>query len=439
VQRRYDHALVKIRHAVGKGWVSQKVDNGPRPRRQLKVLLVNQYFPPDASATAAIFESVLGAFAEAGHDTTVLCGRPSYRPSQRMPWRPLARETIGRMRVERVGSTAFELSRIACRLANYASFLALASGRVLVGKRPDIVIAGSDPPLAVIVAHLAARGRPVVYYLQDLHPAAAVVAGWIKPGPLASIWAGAHAWALRRCSQVICVGERMAARVADEGVDPERITVVPNGAPPPGKADDPELVRRLRAEASFVIVHAGNIGIAGAWETIVGASKLASDDVKFVLVGSGALRGYALEQGLRVEPFSPNVANVMAAGDLQLVTQRRGMDGLVVPSKLYTVLAHGRPVFAVVPETSEVASLVERHGCGVVADPDDPTDVAEKLERLRADPEALATMSLRAQEVGREYLRPAVYRPIVRLVEELAAGGYPRPFVEPVGSQGPKP
>jgi colanic acid biosynthesis glycosyl transferase WcaI len=387
----------------------------------LNVLVVNQYFPPDTSATASIFESVVGALADAGHHTTVLCGRPSYRPSKRMPWRLLAREVEGRIRVERVGSTAFEYGRLAFRLANYLSFLGLASARVLIARRPNIVVAGSDPPLAVVVAHFAARGRPVVYYLQDFHPPAAIVGGWIKPGLLASTWARVHGWALRRCSQVVCVGDRMAARVADTGVHSERIVVVPNGTAPPSRADDPEVVRRIRGNAEFVIVHAGNIGIAGAWDTIARASRLLDDHVEIVLVGTGALRDYVLRQGLRVEPFASNVANVMAASDVQVVTQRRGMEGLVVPSKLYAVLAYGRPVLAVVPETSEVAALVERRRCGVVADPDNPADVAEKIERLEGDPSALAAMGLRAAEASTEYLRPIVFFPLVRLVEEMAS------------------
>jgi hypothetical protein len=97
------------------------------------------------------------------------------------------------------------------------------------------------------------------------------------------------------------------------------------------------------------------------------------------------------------------------------------MSGFIVPSKLYTALAYGRPILAVVPEESQVAAIVRRWGCGVVADPEDPADVADKLIDVLAQPEQLAQMASRAREAGRHFERPAVLRPIVSRAETLSS------------------
>ena len=126
--------------------------------RRLSVLVVNQYYPPDTSATAGIFADLTSAFADAGHEVAVLCGRPSYRPRERRSWRPLRIESGANGEVvERVGSAALEMRSLRMRGANYASFLGLASVRAAFRPRADVVVAGTDPPLAVIVALLAAR------------------------------------------------------------------------------------------------------------------------------------------------------------------------------------------------------------------------------------------------------------------------------------------
>ncbi len=80
-------------------------------------------------------------------------------------------------------------------------------------------------------------------------------------------------------------------------------------------------------------------------------------------------------------PFRPasEIPSVMAAGDLQVVTIKRGLEGVVVPSKMYDILANGRPIAAVASERTEIARLVRQHECGIVADPDDPNQLAESV------------------------------------------------------------
>ena len=391
-------------------------NTGQRP----SVLLVNQYFPPDTSATAQIFSDLVSALSDAGHRVDVLCGRPSYRPTERPGWRPLGRKRASEhVVVERVGSAARELSSTRARVLNYLSYLVLAALRVVLRRRPDLVIAGTDPPLAILVGLAAARGRPVLYHLQDLHPEAALAAGWLPDGRIAAAWERVHLFALRRAALVVCLGRDMAARLEAKGVPPERIAVVPNGSPPAEGTPDPALVARLRGSDRFVVVHAGNLGVAGAWESIAEAARILDGDARFVCVGGGAREAELREWGFRVEPFQTDVASVMAAGDVQLVTQRSDMQGLLVPSKLYAALAHGRPVLAVAPSGSELAATVREWECGLVADPEDPADIAEKVRELTRSGETLDAMAERALAAGEQHVRADLFAGLVQRLEGL--------------------
>lgn len=401
----------------------------------MKVRIVNQYFPPDRSATAPVFADFAAALRNSGNSVAVVAGRPSYDPAERRSWRFLRRERDPDrdIVIERVGSTAFDRNRPGARPANYLSFLVLAALRGLAGHRPDVIVAGSDPPLAVWAALAGAKGSPVVYSLQDLHPDMAVAAGMMKAGGVARAWDRLHTAAMRRCAVVVCLGETMADRVRAKGIPAASIVVIPGGANVDVGTADKEVVATLRAGSAFVAVHAGNIGGAGAWTTLIEANRMlhvdqtsqtdrAGQRAEILFVGDGGEASIVRDGGVRVVPFRPvqEIPSVMDAGDLQIVTQRRGMEGLVVPSKLYSILSHGRPVLAVVPATSEAARIVRDHQCGLVADPDSPAEVAQAIAWARDHPAELSKMADRSRETAKHYDRTALTDEFVRAVTSVA-------------------
>lgn len=396
----------------------------------MKILLLNQYYPPDTSATAKMAALVAGKLAER-HRVTVLCGRPSYDPMERHPFYLLRREERGGVAVERVGSAAYARFRMRRRVANYLSYLALAVPRALaVGA--DLVLAMTDPPVVGIAAAAVARlgHRPFVYNIRDLYPDMAVGGGIVRPGAGVACWERLHRWALRQAARVIVLGEDMRERIVAKGVDPARVAVVRDGVPIPQNLSPPDhpVAREVRCGFPFVLLHAGNLGFYGAWETLLAAAReLEPDGVGLVFVGEGAqrekletaARGYAT---VRFLPFRPpeQVPQVMAAGDLQVVTVRRGLEGVVVPSKLYGILAAGQPVLAVAPEESDVARIVRRTGCGVVADPDRPGEIAAVVRGLLQRRGELAEMGRRAREAAGEFEREKHLARFLEVVEEAA-------------------
>src|SRR2546427_1588033 len=171
---------------------------GLPPMEQRHLLLINQYFPPDTSATARMAALVAGALAKR-HRVTVLCGRPSYDPTEHHPYYLARREVRDGLVVERVGSTALSRYRMRGRIFNYLSFLALAVPRALA-IRADAVVVMTDPPgLGVVGAFIAALKRvPFIYNIRDLHPDMAVHDGLVKAGPLSAECEGLHRVGLRK-------------------------------------------------------------------------------------------------------------------------------------------------------------------------------------------------------------------------------------------------
>ncbi len=399
----------------------------------MEILVLNQYFPPDTSATARVLSDIVEAFAEAGHRVRIVAGRPSYDPTRRQRWKPIERESANGVCVERVGSASFSRNLMAGRAVNYLSYLTFALGRGLT-LRPDIVFAMTDPPIVSVSASLLAaiRGIPFVYHVQDLHPDMAIATGMISPGYLTRAWESVHRRALQSATRVVVLGEDMRERVVGKGVQPEKVRVVRTGAPIPKSLPprDHPITREIRQGSSFVLLYAGNLGFAGAWDTVLAAAKeLEADDVGLVFVGDGAqgerLRKQATTlRNVRFLPFRPahEVQHVLQAGDLCLVSVGRGLEGLVVPSKLYPILGAGRPVLAVAPEKSDVARIVRRTRCGWVAEPDDPRAVTVAVREAMSDPAKLAVRGRRARAASAKFDRNRLLGQLVQEVELAVAG-----------------
>jgi colanic acid biosynthesis glycosyl transferase WcaI len=402
----------------------------PLYNRCVRVLLLNLYYPPDTSATAKMAQTVVQALSQK-HDVTVLCGRPSYDPTERRPWRLFQSEQAGRVRMLRVGSSDYPRTEMKRRVFNYLSYVALAIPRALFIPC-DVVLAMTDPPFEGIVGAIVSllKKKPYVYNIRDMYPDMAVGGSIVGPGPLARVWEKLHRWALRRATRVVVLGEDMRNRILAKGVDPSGVVIVRDGADlgtTQPQAPDPAVIQVIRGNFRFVLVHAGNLGFYGAWDTLLaGASLLADDGIGLVFVGEGAERarlGSAAAdlRNVRFLPFFPGskVASVLAAADAHLITVKRGLEGVVVPSKMYGILAAGKPIVAVAPRECDVVSIGESRGFSVYADPDDPAAFACVVREISGQPEKLQAMGAAALAAAPTYERNAELQKLLRLFDEL--------------------
>jgi colanic acid biosynthesis glycosyl transferase WcaI len=391
----------------------------------MRILLLNLYFPPDTSATAKVAEVMARALAQT-HEVTVLCGRPSYDPAERRPWKLWQTERVNAgnsapFTVIRVGSTDYPRMQMKLRLLNYLTFSKLASLRALFIPC-DVILAITDPPFNGISAAIIAmlKHKPVVYDIQDLYPDMAIAASIVRPGLIPRIWEHLHRWALRRAARIIVLGDDMRARIIAKGVDPAKIFIVRNSVdvPPAGSPSPPlnlEVIRAIRANFRFVLLHAGNLGFYGAWDTLIAAARqLETDNIAVVFVGDGAERPHleSLAAGatnIRFLPFFPpaDIPSVLAAPDAHIVTIKPGLQGVVAPSKMSGILAAGKPIVAVAPDDADVATLGAHHGFALCANPSDSLALASAIRQLASDPARLIAMGHSASTAAAQYSRTA--------------------------------
>lgn len=379
---------------------------GPRPR----LLVFNQYYWPGIEATAQLLTELCEALADEW-DVTVVTGTTAGAGP--------GRARRGGVEIVRLASTALHRRRLSARSLNYTTYAALAVAAGMRARRPDVVLAMTDPPFVGAAALLAARrfGAPLVVISQDVFPEAAVALGRLSNPVLVKAFGSLVSLYLRRAERVVAIGETMRRRLEEKGVEPRRLRVIPNWVDTTAIQPVPQgdgWAGRNGLAGRFVVMHSGNIGLAQDLDALIGAATFLRDEdgIAIVVIGAGArlteLRSLAerleVEQ-VRFLPYQPRelLPASLSAAEVHVVGLARGLAGLIVPSRLYGILAAGRPVIVSAEEDSETAQLVLEAGCGVVVPPGRPKELADTIRAARRGEWDLAEMGRRARAYAVEH------------------------------------
>ncbi len=366
-----------------------------------RVVFVNRFYYPDISATSQVLTDLARRLAVLGADVHVVCSRQRYEaPGAQLP----ADERIDGVTVHRVWSTRFGRGRLRLRALDYLSFYPSAMLAVLrLARKQDVVVVKTDPPLlSVAVGPVArVRGARVVNWLQDVFPEIAGTSSPVRLPPALMRWLmRLRDASLREANMNVVLGHGMQEYLRRRDIPEARMRIVENWAvgepvrPTPASAS--ELRKSLGFGDRFVVGYSGNLGFAHDYATIHEAARLLRGDpeVVFLMIGGGSgmreLESRSAADGLRNLVFLPyqpreRLTDSLAAADVHLVTLRPKLEGLVVPSKLYGVMAVGRPVVFIGAAGGDVARTVERARCGVTVPPGDAERLVGELRRLRAD------------------------------------------------------
>lgn len=389
---------------------------GSRPR----LVFINRYFHPDHSATSQMLCAVAFALARHGWPVTVITSRQRYdAPGAVLP--PL--QVIAGVEVMRVETTRRGRSGLVGRSVDYLTFIASAARRLRQVARPgDIVIAKTDPPLLSVPIARVASGRRalLVNWLQDLFPEVAQGVGLggdlVRPA-----YAGLRRARDRSLRSAVCnvaISDGMAERLLALGVPRARIRVVPNMAD--GRSIRPidPAANNLRREwglaEAFVVGYSGNLGRAHEFETVLHAIEAGerraqghgAPPLRWLFVGGGSgnarLKAEIDRRGLtsvRFEPYQPEarLAESLSVADVHLVSLRPALEGLILPSKIYGIMAAGRPAIFIGDTEGEIAHLLLRHGCGLAVRQGDGQTLIDGVERLRQDAAACRAMGKAAR------------------------------------------
>jgi glycosyltransferase involved in cell wall biosynthesis len=408
------------------------------------MLLLSQYFPPEAGSAAAKIAEMAHYLIGRGHQVSVVSQVPCYPagvvyPGYEGAW--FRREWYDGVRITRTWSYASpERSKFKPRLLNYATFMASALAGIFSGPRPDITLVYSPPLMLGLTAALVSKAwrTPFVFWVNDLWPRAALHLGFMQEGSLYRAASALERFVYRHAARIFVYSHRMLEEVVADGGERAKIEYHPLWIDTEVFHPDPAGAARIREQygwgEKFVILYGGNIGLAQGLDVFVEAARLLQNnpEIHFVMVGSGVdkenLEGLARDYGLTNLEFighqpKDQVLAYFSAADLLFAHLKAAPHRVgTVPEKILAYMACGRPVLIAAQEGA-AADVIREHACGVSIPPDDPEALAQTILALSHRRYEIDAMGVQGRHAAEQHFAgPLVLAAMEASFNKLAGG-----------------
>ncbi|MFC1760474.1 glycosyltransferase family 4 protein [Planctomycetota bacterium] len=288
-------------------------------------------------------------------------------------------------------------------------------------RKNDLTIAVTTPPLLPFAVALACKitRSKCILRIEDVYPETLVATGIARPRTIfVRLLAYFNKCLYKNVDHITVLGRDMKHLITksiDSRITADYTTIVPNWADldlvVPKEKNCNQLISELELNEKFVVQCAGNMGRAQAIEDIFSAAEMLKEKTKihFIFIGAGVKREWMKNEVtekqlnnitiLEKRPRSDQ-SNFLNACDIAVVSLVSGMKGAAVPSRLYNIMAAGKPIVAIVENGSEVSLVIEEEQIGWVTLPGRPNALADSILDAYSDSNRLQQMGSRARLVA---------------------------------------
>lgn len=379
------------------------------------IVFFTQLYYPDVTTTAVIMTELAEDLALYGLNVKVICAQPTYMNKQRYP----KFEVRCRVSIRRVWTLLFNKNRILGRMLNGLSCFFSMFIKFFFAKKGDLFVFNTNPALLPILGLIGTKfkGQRYVILIHDLWPELPANIRMIKKnGLLYKLIDFINKLSLNNASRIIVLSNVMKDLILNKVPEKKNdIHVIHNWADVsrvfPVQRDHNKFIDMLNLRHKKVVMYSGNLGRYQPLEVMVkAANELKSrNDVQFIFIGDGGKKKKIqnLVSSMKLEnviffPFQPHyrLAESLSMADVSLMGIYPQNEGVIMPSKLYGLLAVGKPIICVSDPCSEVVKILEESGAGFQSSIDNPQELAQKILAILDNPAKAQRMGLN----GRKYL-----------------------------------
>ena len=389
-----------------------------------KLLIYAHYFYPDVASTGQILTELCEGMTDT-FDITVICVVPSYSGTidEKYKTKRIYKEEHNGIKIIRVRVPEFQKSNKISRVKNLLAYFFNSLLATLKIEKQDYIYTISQPPILGGVLGVLGKwlkGGKLIYNIQDFNPEQTMAVGYSKNKLLLNTVMSVDKFSCKKSDKVIVVGrdmqETLRNRFNNKKV-PKNVFInnwINEKEIYPLEQNHPRIVEfkeKYNLKDKFIIMYSGNIGLYYDLENIIKVIGEFKDreDVVFAFVGDGTVKdkveAYVNENNLSNVTFIPyqdkaDLIYSLNAADIHWVVNAKGIKGVSVPSKLYGVMAAGKPVLGVLDEGSEARLIVEDCNCGVCIEPGNYKEISNNIEYILNNKEEIKALGLN----GRQYL-----------------------------------
>jgi glycosyltransferase involved in cell wall biosynthesis len=404
----------------------------------MHILIIHQAFASLNEPGGTRHHEFARMLSSRGHQVTVIASPVSYITGDKAPFQlpPFSAKIGGEhenVKILRASVYSAHHKSFVHRVIAFISFMASSFWLGLGVKNVDVIWGTSPPIFQGMTAWALARlkGAKFLFEVRDLWPQFAVAVGVLTNPILIRMSEWLERFLYRHADQVMVNSPGFREHVETRGA--KRVILVPNGADPSmfDPADEGLAFQQThQLKDKFVALYAGAHGLSNDLGVVLDAAMILEDtDIQIVLLGDGKekanLRAQADAMELTNVTFAPSVPKAEMAGALaatdSCIAILKPLDEYktTYPNKVFDYMAAGRPVVLAIDGV--IREVVEAAGCGIFAEPGNPSALADAIRTLAADKDKSRQMGLD----GRKYLeenfsRAAIGEKLLGLLGELA-------------------
>ena len=407
-----------------------------------KILIHSLIFSPDGVSTAYLYSDIARRLHEEGHEVVVLSTTPHYNiveealAKQPIRWKVLGickQSNYHGIKVYHIPQRKFKSTIL--RLIGFVYWHIIAFIIGLSIRKVDVILSPS-PPLTIGVINnwlKKLKGCRTIYNVQEIYPDILSK----KEGMVVNVLKKMERYVYNKSDAVTTIDQVFYDTIVGRFNDTTKLHIVPNFV-------DTDLYNLSNNDVSLLdqnmfpetdtlkVMYAGNIGFAQDWETLVDLAKLTRDDnIEYFVIGEGVKRGWLEDQKdayglykIHVLPYQKRelMPILLAYSDVQFIFMSPQMGGQGFPSKVYTIMACGRPLMVCSGADTPIVNFLQDKGCGLL---DTEKSQVEKVAMLREwlinqTKETLREMGARGlSTIEREYTKEIVTGQYLALIENL--------------------
>lgn len=414
-----------------------------------KILIHSLVFSPDGVSTAYLYNDIALGFQEAGYEVIVLSTTPHYNlVEHELQKQPLCKRLFGLYSTSSFhGIKVYHVYQ-----KKYKQFLLRVIGFLfwhfmsfVIGLRQRNVsfILSPSPPLtigliSIVLAKL--KGAKVAYNVQEIYPDFLINQGSLKSGFLIRILQSLERFVYQYSDAVITIDQLFYNTIKNRVKDRSKLHVIPNFV-------DTSLYKRTDSGTildnalfpstdSLKVMYAGNIGYAQDWEPLLFAAEaLKEKPIEFFVIGEGVLKESiraVIQQrslhNIHLLPYQPRsfMPAIVSYADLHFIFMSPKVDEQGFPSKVYTIMACGKPLVVISGKDTPLYHFLKETGCAFLVESDNSIHTYQVLtqtfEKHLYDKYLLEEMGERgAAIIQQTYSKEVVVQQYVSLVQNILA------------------
>lgn len=411
-----------------------------------KILIHSIVFSPDGVSTAYLYNDIAKAFKEHGFEVVVLTTTPHYNiVPEELKKQPLKKKFFGLyyesnfndIKVLHIPQKKFKSTLLRIFGFIFWHFMALVLG---LAQRNISAVLSPSPPLTIGFVNLMigrVKRAKVIYNVQEIYPDFLIEQGGLKSKPVIKVLKWLERFVYNKSDAVTTIDQIFYDTIVERFKDKSKLHVVPNFV-------DTDLYRPMsasflkidsflfKANSNLKLMYAGNVGHAQDWYPLIETAKrMKNDPIDFYIIGEGVMKKYVEDQkrehhleNVHILPYQPRemMPQLLAFADLQYIFMSKEMEGHGFPSKVYTIMACGKPMLICSGNNTPIVNFLKDLNCAEIIS---TADFSEKVDRIERFLKTATEDSLRLlgsnglKTIENHYTKEVVTKKYVNLVNNL--------------------